>query len=83
MTDKPTQESRVLNRLQQGPLCATEMLSAYIPRGAAVIWVLKHKRGYNIETVKWCRNPHHGHETLQVLYVLHTEPTQTEMEMKW
>lgn len=68
MTKKPTQRERVLRMLEEGPVCSTSMLEAYIPRGAAVIWDLR-QEGKTI-TTQPCSRPHHSHDTPQIEYEL-------------
>lgn len=66
LSAKLTQVERVLRMLQQGPVCSTDFLRAYMPRAGARIFELR-RSGFVIETRR-CQI--HDHETYQIEYVL-------------
>ena len=61
-----TQLQRVAAMLEAGPVCSTDLLREYIPRGGARIWDLR-QLGYAIETRRCTQ---HSHRTFQIEYVL-------------
>lgn len=63
---KLTQLMRVKAMLDDGPVCSTDFLRAYIPRAGARIWDLR-REGLNI--IKR-RCTQHTHGTYQIEYVL-------------
>ena len=63
-----TQKQEVLAMLKSGPVCSTDLLKAFIPRGAARINDLRNE-GWMIETRR-CQHPGHKHQTRQVEYVM-------------
>ena len=66
----PTQLARVLAMLEAGPVCSTDLLREYIPRGGARVWDLR-RGGYAIETRRCTQ---HKHRTHQIEYVLLAKP---------
>ena len=65
-----TQLQRVLAMLELRPVCSTELLREYIPRGGARVWDLR-RAGYAIETRRCTQ---HKHRTFQIEYVLLAKP---------
>ena len=68
--DGQTQLRRVAAMLEAGPVCSTDLLREYIPRGGARVWDLR-RAGYAIETRRCTQ---HKHRSYQIEYVLLAKP---------
>jgi len=68
MPGRKTQRDTIIGLLEEGPVCGTTLLEAYIPRYAAVIHTLRGE-GRTIIT-RECTRPHHRHDTKQIEYVM-------------
>lgn len=77
------QRERILEDLRPRRwVCGNTWLAKFMPRYAAVIWTLRHRDGYGIQSKDCDMHPHEGGVAM---YLLTSEPVtvQPKEQMTW